>query len=153
MALYDSSSIYILSGTGNTFRIACWIEDIFTKGGIDTSLEMIENADLKKSFPSSGRHLTGFLFPTHGFMPPWSMIKFLFKLPRVKNAPAFAAASRGALKIGKIKIPGAAGFATFFAAFLLAFKGYDVKGFFSLDMISNFINFHSGFKPAAHINS
>jgi len=142
---------YILSGTGNTYRMACWIKDCFEEKNIPINLKMVEEADFKKDLlahkTDPDKRIMGILFPTHGFMPPWSMIKFLFKLPRSKKMPAFAAATRGALKFKYLYIPGAAGFATFFAALVLLFKGYDVKGFFSLDMPSNFINVHSGLKP------
>jgi Pyruvate/2-oxoacid:ferredoxin oxidoreductase delta subunit len=65
-------------------------------------------------------------------------------MPRQKNAPVLTVATRGALRIGPLKIPGAAGFANFFAALILFVKGYKVRGFFSLDMPSNFINVHPG---------
>ena len=149
MKSLDTSLLYVLSGTGNTFRVAQWIENLFEKNGINTRLKFIEHADLKEDFNNPDRQLTAVLFPTHGFMPPWSMIKFLFKMPRQKNAKVMSIATRGALWIGPVKIPGAAGFANFFAALVLLFKGYDVRGFFSLDMASNFNNFHPSLTPAA----
>ncbi len=152
MAEFKTATTYILSGTGNTYRLGCWIKDRFEEKNIPTDLKMVEDANFKEDLQDSATHqnknlIMGILFPTHGFMPPWSMIKFLFKLPRSKKMPAFAAATRGALKFKYLYIPGAAGFATFFAALVLLFKGYDVKGFFSIDMPSNFINFHSALHP------
>jgi ferredoxin len=142
MTSFDTSLLYVLSGTGNTFRVARWVEALFEKNGINTHLKFIENADLQNDFKQSGRQLTVVLFPTHGFMPPWSMIKFLFKMPRKKNAKVLSIATRGAIWIGPVKIPGAAGFANFFAALVLLFKGYDIRGFFSLDMAANMNNLH-----------
>jgi len=142
MKSFDTSLLYVLSGTGNTFRVARWIEDLFEKNGMATRLKFIEHADLQEDFKHPDRQLTIVLFPTHGFMPPWSMVKFLFKMPRQKKAKVLSIATRGALWIGPVKIPGAAGFANFFAALVLLFKGYDIRGFFSLDMASNFNNFH-----------
>ncbi len=133
MKSFDTSLLYVLSGTGNTFRVARWIKDLFEKNGITTHLKFIEHADLQEEFKHPGRQLTTVLFPTHGFMPPWSMIKFLFKMPRQKKAKVLSIATRGALWIGPVKISGAAGFANFFAALVLLFKGYDIRGFFSLD--------------------
>ncbi|MCP3875157.1 MAG: hypothetical protein GY699_18635 [Desulfobacteraceae bacterium] len=127
MKPFDTSLLYVLSGTGNTYRVARWIEDYFEKNEIKTALKFIEHADLKEDFNNSGRQLTAVLFPTHGFMPPWSMIKFLFKMPRQKNAKILSIATRGAVWIGPVKIPGAAGFVNFFAALLLVFK---MKNFF-----------------------
>ena len=149
MKSLNTALLYVLSGTGNTFRVAKWIETHFKKNGVATRIEFIEHADVKKDCSNFDHQLTMVLFPTHGFMPPWSMMKFLFKMPRQKKAKALSIATRGALWIGPVKIPGAAGFANFFAALVLLFKGYDIRGFFSLDMASNFNNFHPGLTSAA----
>lgn len=66
MKPFNTSLLYVLSGTGNTFRVARWIEDYFEK-----------------------------------------------------NANILSIATRGALWFGPVKIPGAAGFANFFAALVL----------------------------------
>ena len=149
MKLFDTSLLYVLSGTGNTYRVACWIKNDFEKRGIRTRLEFIENADFKGDFHNSGKQLTAVLFPTHGFMPPWSMIKFLLRMPRQTKAPVISIATRGALWAGPVKIPGAAGFSNFFAAAVLFFKGYDIRGFFSLDMAANMNNLHPSLTPDA----
>jgi len=149
MTSFDTSLLYVLSGTGNTFRVARWVEDLFEKNGIKTHLKFIEDTDWQEGFKHPGRQLTIVLFPTHGFMPPWSMIKFLFAMPRQKKAKVMSIATRGALWIGPLKIPGAAGFANFFAALVLLFKGYDIQGFFSLDMAANMNNFHPSLTLAA----
>lgn len=149
MKSFDTALLYVLSGTGNTFRVARWIEDLFEKNGIKTNLKFIEDVDWQEKFKDPDRQLAMVLFPTHGFMPPWSMIKFLFKMPRQKNAKVLSIATRGAIWIGPVKIPGAAGFANFFAALVLLLRGYDIRGFFSLDMASNFNNFHPSLTPAA----
>lgn len=140
MAPFDSSLLYVLSGTGNTYRVACWIRESFERNDIATCLKSIDDADFQGDFQNSDRQLIAVLFPTHGFMPPWSMIKFLFRMPRQKKVPIMSVATRGAIWIGPIKIPGAAGFANFFAALVLLFKGYDIRGFFSLDMAANMNN-------------
>ena len=149
MASFDTSLLYYLSGTGNTYRVACWIKESFERNEIETCLKSIDDADFQGDFQNSDRQLTVVLFPTHGFMPPWSMIKFLFKMPRQNKAKVLSIATRGALWIGPFKIPGAAGFANFFAALVLLFKGYDIRGFLSLDMASNFNNLHPSLTLAA----
>ena len=70
-------------------------------------------------------------------------------MSRQNKAKILSIATRGALWIGPIKIPGAAGFANFLAALVLLFKGYDIRGFFSLDMASNFNNLHPRLSLAA----
>ena len=147
MKSFETSLLYVLSGTGNTYRVACWIRDYFKKNEIETRLKLIEDADFQSDFRNSDRQLTAVLFPTHGFMPPWSMIKFLFRMPRQKKVPVMNVATRGAIWIGPIKIPGAAGFSNFFAAIILLFKGYDIRGFFSLDMPANMNNLHPSLDP------
>ena len=147
MESFDTSLLYFLSGTGNTYRVACWIRDSFERNEIKTCLKSIQDADFQGDFQNSDRQLTAVLFPTHGFMPPWSMIKFLFRMPRQKKMPIMTVATRGAFWIGPIKIPGAAGFSNFFAALVLLFKGYDIRGFFSLDMAANMNNLHPSLAP------
>lgn len=136
-----------MSGTGNTYRVSRWIEEIANRHEVKAKVVLIEDADFSNDFIQSPDFLVGLLFPTHGFMPPWSMIKFLFRMPIRTNVPVMCVATRGALKIGSLQIPGASGFATFFAAILTLLKGYRVKAIFSLDMPSNFINFHWGLHP------
>ena len=147
MESFDTSLLSVLSGTGNTYRVACWIKESFEKNGIKTQLKMIEDADFQSDFQDSGRQLTAVMFPTHGLMPPWSMIKFLFGMPRQNMAPVLSVATRGIIPVGPVKIPGAAGFANFFAALILLIKGYDIRGFFSLDMAANMNNLHPSLSP------
>ncbi|MDM8556095.1 EFR1 family ferrodoxin [Desulfococcaceae bacterium HSG7] len=147
MKSFDTSLLYVLSGTGNTYRVACWIRDAFEKNEIKTRLKFIEDADFQSDFHNSDRQLTAVLFPTHGLMPPWSMIKFLFRMPRQKKVPVMSVATRGVIPVGPVKIPGAAGFSNFFAAIILLFKGYDIRGFFSLDMAANMNNIHPSLSP------
>jgi len=145
--IYKKAVLYVMSGTGNTYRVSRWIAEIANRRQVKTKVVMIEDADFDNDIDQSPDLLVGLLFPTHGFMPPWSMIKFLCRIPRRNKIPLICVATRGALKIGRLQIPGASGFATFFAAILMLAKGYCVKAVFSLDMPSNFINFHSGLHP------
>ena len=145
--LYKEAVFYVMSGTGNTYRVSRWIKEIVNRHKVKAKVVMIEDADFNNDFNRSPDFLVGLLFPTHGFMPPWSMIKFLFRMPKRTNVSVMCVATRGALKIGSLQIPGAAGFATFFAAIMMFIKGYRVKAIFSLDMPSNFINFHWGLHP------
>jgi len=145
--IYKKAVFYVMSGTGNTYRVGCWMEEILSRYNIKTRIIMIEEADFDNDFYQSEDVLLGVLHPTHGFMPPWSMIKFLFRLPRRRGVHAMCTATRGAIKNGPLIVPGASGFATFFTALLMLVKGYSVRAIFSLDMPSNFINFHWGLHP------
>ena len=137
----------MMSGTGNTYRMACWMKEIAGTYMQEIKIVMIDEADAGNEPIPSGNTLVGVLFPAHGFMPPWSMIKFLFKMRRQSGVPALCAATRGGIKVGPLRIPGAAGLGTFLAAFLMLIKGYRPRALFSLDMPSNFINFHWGLHP------
>jgi Pyruvate/2-oxoacid:ferredoxin oxidoreductase delta subunit len=124
--------------------MACWIKEIVTNHINDVNVLMIDQKDATHKLTPSKDTLVGVLFPAHGFMPPWSMIKFLLKMRRHNGIPALCAATRGAIKVGPLHIPGAAGLGTFLAAFLMMIKGYRPRALFSLDMPSNMINFHWG---------
>ena len=91
--------------------------------------------------------LRAFYFPTHGFMPPWSMIKFLLRLQRGRRTRAAVVATRGGIKIGPVVIPGAAGMAVFMATLILVLKGYRVVAGISIDMPANMLNLHWGMLP------
>ena len=138
---------YVMSGTGNTHRMACWIKELAGQSLEEIKIVMIDDFEARNQSLLSANTMVGVLFPAHGFMPPWSMLKFLLKMRRQKKIPAFCAATRGGLKIGPLRIPGAAGLGTFLAAFLMWIKGYRPRALFSLDMPSNFINFHWGLHP------
>jgi Pyruvate/2-oxoacid:ferredoxin oxidoreductase delta subunit len=136
--------LYIFSGTGNTRAVGEWCRRFFCRQGIGSRSVMIDRAEPGKQIKPCDTLFMGILFPAHGFLPPWSVIKFLFGLPRIRGVNAFCLATRGGLRFGPVPIPGAAGFGPFLAALVLGFKGYRVRGVFSLDMPSNFINFHWG---------
>ena len=144
---YKEAVFYVMSGTGNTYRVSRWAEEIVRRFKTRPKVVMIEDADFKNDLNRDPASLVGLFFPTHGFMPPWSMIKFLFRIPGRRHMPVMCIGTRGALKMGPLQIPGVSGFATFFAAFLMLLKGYSVRAIFSLDMPSNFINFHWGLHP------
>ena len=146
-SLYNNAIFYVMSGTGNTYRMACWMKEIAGPYIKDIKIVMIDKVNAKNQPTPAEGTLVGVLFPTHGFMPPWSMIKFLLRMRRQKRVAALCAATRGGIKIGPLCIPGVAGLATFLAAFLMMMKGYRPRAIFSLDMPSNFINFHWGLHP------
>ena len=150
MSHHLNTILYAVSGTGNTYRVGQWIKQTVEANSGQADLRLIDQVDFATPLDKERlRSCTtlGILFPAHGFMPPWSMIKFLFQLPRGKGQTAFCTATRGALKAGPIQIPGIAGLGTFFTCLLLFLKGYGIQGMFSLDMPSNFINFHWGLHP------
>ena len=71
-----------MSGTGNTYRMACWMKEIAISYIEDIKIVMIDKAHVENEPTPSRDTLVGVLFPTHGFMPSWSMIKFLLRMRR-----------------------------------------------------------------------
>ncbi len=144
---YDRLTCYFLSGTGNSYRAAQWMAEAAAEKGTATELVPITDARPKEDLKSGPGQLVGIYHPTHGFMPPWSMIKFLVRMPWGRGAHAMIVATRGALPIRPLIIPGGAGLALFFPLFVLLLKGYRVRGGMGIDMPANMNNLHWGFKP------
>jgi len=145
MITYKNVTIYYLSGTGNTFRVATWFHNFVTARGIGSILRPIELSNPDKEVHETEHQLISLFLPTHGFTAPWEMIKFSLKIPRKKGAHAFCAATRGATKFGSRSFPGMAGTAALLIGIILFFKGYHLKGITGIDMPSNWMSLYSGF--------
>lgn len=143
---YKNLTCYFMSGTGNTFRAASWFAERAGESGAAARLRKIEEAEPKNEIDGAADHLVGIGFPTHGFTAPWHMIRFLARMPQGKGAPVFVFATRGGSKIGAAYLPGLSGTGLFLAALILAIKGYRVRGFFGVDMPSNWTALHPGYK-------
>lgn len=143
---YKTVSFYFMSGTGNSYRVACWMKEYSEKQGLTTTLLPMDKAFPDRQIEDSKETLIGFFMPTHGFTAPWSVIKFALKMPHVKHARAICVATQGRLKFGRVFIPGLSATATFIIALILAIKGYRVRGVHSINMPSNWMALHSGQK-------
>lgn len=141
------STIFYLSGTGNTLQVALWMAETMTRKGTSTTTRAIEQARPDEELSSTAEYL-GIGMPTHGFTLPWAMLKFLLRLPRGKNKKAFVFATRAGAKYGPIPgyPPGIAGSSIFIASLVLALKGYRVQGMMSLNMPSNWMSLHTGLR-------
>lgn len=137
---------FFLSGTGNSYRAARWLVEAARERGIEAETVAIDRAEPVTIGKLGPELLWAFYFPTHGFMPPWSMIKFLLRLQFGRGTRAAVVATRGGIKVGPVVIPGAAGLAVFMAAFILTLKGYRVRAGLSLDMPANMLNLHWGMR-------
>lgn len=139
--------VYYLSGTGNSWRAASWIRDTATAAGVAGSVIPIGKADPAADLNAPHGLIVGLVLPTHGFIAPWSMLRFAARLPHGRGRSAFCLATRAAMKVGSLFTPGISGSGTFFLALILAIRGYAVRGVTSIDMPSNWIAFHTGLKP------
>jgi Pyruvate/2-oxoacid:ferredoxin oxidoreductase delta subunit len=144
---FKRSTFYVMSGTGNTFRFAHWMRKAGEAIGVASEVVMIDDARFDLQEEKESHHLVGVLFPAHGLMAPWSMIKFLFRIPRGFGTSAICGATRGGIRLWSLTIPGAVGLGIFLAAFILFVKGYRIRGIFSVDMPINSINLHWGMRP------
>ena len=125
---YQAATVYFASGTGNSFRTAVWLADAARARGAEARVVPIDAAGAADELLASPEQLVGVSFPTHGLLPPWSMIKFLLRMRRRRGAHALVIATRGCAKLGPLYVPGVAGLATFLAGILLLAKGYRPGG-------------------------
>jgi len=144
MAAYREASLYVFSGTGNTYRVARWAADRATAAGANARVTFITDIQSPDIKTGPGR-LVGLLTPTHGFTAPWKMITFAARMPRGKGTAAFVVSTRAGTKLGRFYLPGMEGTAGYLVAAILAAKGYRVRGVAGIDMPSNWIALHPGF--------
>ena len=141
--IYKKAQIYFASGTGNSYRVAAWMHEACAGRNIQSKIIPIDSAKPKEEIEPSSENLVVLAYPTHGLLPPWSMIKFIFKMPFKRGTHAFCMPTRGALYIGRLFIPGIAGLASILPAVVLPFKGYNFRGSLSFDMPANLTAVHN----------
>jgi ferredoxin len=139
---YRRASVYFASGTGNSFRAAGWLRDACQARGAAAELIPVSAANPAAEIRSAPDQLVGLAFPTHGFLPPWSVIAFLLRMPRKSGAHFLCLPTRGSFFIGRVLIPGAAGLANFLPGLILLFKGFRPRGAVSLDLPVNITSVH-----------
>ena len=136
------AGFYYFSGTGNSFYLAAAARALAEKAGFSAELK-----PLSVKIRPSGDMLF-FFSPVHGFVPPWEVMKGLLFLPRSGGKKAAVIMARGALKLGRVYVPGLEGVGLYLQALILWLKGYGVCGVKALDMPSNWILVHSPVKEA-----
>ena len=141
---YRRAACYYLSGTGNSYLAARWLAQAAVEQGADAELIPISDARPQDDLERGPDQLVGIYHPTHGLMPPWSMIKFLIRLPMGRGSHAVVVATRGGIPLGPVVIPGAAALGLFFPMLILLLKGYSVRGGRGFDMPVNMLNLHWG---------
>ena len=142
MRKFKQAIIYFYSGTGNSYRVAKWFEEECRNLGVQSQVLSVDRADPYKEIGLSPDQLIAISFPSHGFMPPWSVIKFLLKMPFKKRIRFLCLPTRGSFFVGPLLIPGVAGLASFLPLLIVLLKGYVPKGAVSFDMPANMTSFH-----------
>jgi ferredoxin len=143
---YKKLTLFFMSGTGNSYRSAKWIEAKATMLGLEANLKLVP-AEQTATIPLGPETLVGFVMPTHGFTAPWPMTKFVLKLPLGRGTHAFVIVGRGGSKVGNTYIPGLEGTACYLMALLLIIKGFNVRGVMAVDMPANWVVAYPALAP------
>lgn len=147
-ACCKTASIYYMSGTGNSLRIASWLGDLAREQGMTGDVHSID----RKYQPPTGTwgrdHLMGLTFPTHGFTTPWPILRFALSLPQGRGTNVLIIPTRAGTKFGRVYLPGMQGTAGYLLALIMVLKGYRVRGVFGIDMPSNWTALHWGLSEA-----
>lgn len=125
-----------------------WIAENACGRHMEADIRPIDRFDRRAIKEAPGGALLGFVYPTHGFAPPWYMLKFILFFPRGRNS-VFLLNTRAGMKIGGWNTPGLSGLALLLPLLILLLKGYRITGLMSLDMPSNWISIHPGLFPRA----
>lgn len=144
--MYKKATIYYFTGTGNSYRVASWMEETAATRGIETRICSIGSARPAEEIEKGPENLLGLVFPTHGFTAPWHIIYFALRLPRCPGAHAFVTPTRAGTKIIGF-LPGLEGTAGYLIALILLLKGFIIRGVKAVDMPSNWMSLHWGLHP------
>jgi len=145
---YSEAVFHVMSGTGNSFRVASWMRDAAAGSGAEARIVPIRAGQPSAPEAVGEGDLVGLAFPTHGFTAPWPVLRHACRLPRGRGAHALVVPTRAGSKVGPLFLPGLEGTGGYLVALILALKGYSVRGVTAVDMPSNFMIAHPGFPPA-----
>ena len=146
MVRFKQLDIFFMSGTGNSFRVARVFAENAALAGLDVAMAPMGKATRPRTMEGGGSRLVLLATPTHGFTAPWLAIWFALRLPRGHGAHSAVIATRAGTKAGRVFLPGLDGTAAYVLALIMALKGYSVRGAIGIDMPSNWLAVHPGFK-------
>jgi len=141
--MYKKLNIYYFSGTGNSKNVVDWISDECEKHEIVVEKINISNTHRRNLAKPNENELIVFTSPIHGFNYPPIMFHFIINFPKGNN-DIILMNTRAGMKVGKFITPGLTGIAFYLSSVILMFKGYNIKGFFPVDLPSNWISIHPG---------
>jgi len=70
MSIYQNSTLYFMSGTGNTYQVATWVSEEFKNQNTKTQIIPFNKANPTEEFIPGNNTLLGLFFPTHGLLHP-----------------------------------------------------------------------------------
>ena len=141
---YRRCHFVVMSGTGNSYRVAQWMATAAERAGVESQVRLLEEFDPTRDRLDSADELLVVVHPTHGFTAPWHLLKSLWRWPRTSAAHAACLTTRAGIPLGSLQPWGVAGSAPFLVAALLRRAGYRVRGLAALNMPSNWMSLHSG---------
>ena len=145
MSIFQHVTVFYFSGTGNARRTSEWIIDTASKQNVTSQIVNIEKENFDFSTLPENT-LIGIVSPTHGFNLPPIVLNFLFRIPRLHSTKAFIVNTRAGSTVGKYFLPGLSGVAQLFPALILWMKGVRTVAFRPVDLPSNWISIHPGYK-------
>jgi len=145
---YKSVDIFFMSGTGNTFRASRVFAERAFRTGARVSMTPMGKTARPTSISGGSSRLVVLAAPTHGFTSPWLATWFAMRLPWGHGAHAATLATRAGTKLGQVFLPGLDGTAVYLLALIMRIRGYRVRGAMGIDMPSNWLAVHPGFKKA-----
>ena len=145
-----------MSGTGNSLRVAYWLKEKSEEKKWAVRMGSLSSGHSRSNAPDShfafgGASHLALVFPTHGFTAPWPVIRAAMRMPWGQHRPTILMATRAGTKCGSWFFPGLDGTATLIPALILALKGYSIRGLAGIDMPSNWMAIHPGFRPTTAV--
>ncbi|MDT8901553.1 hypothetical protein [Anaeroselena agilis] len=105
--MYQALQAFFMTGTGNSYKVACWCAQTAGRHGLDSNLVQIRAGEPSLSPPPGS--LAVFTYPTHGFTAPWLMMKYIWRLPPGGNSHAVVLPTRAGIRFKGILVPGLEG--------------------------------------------
>lgn len=140
-SVFERSRVYWFSGTGNALSAARWFAGASESRGVRAEVLPMEELEGQREPGPDAHTLVGFCYPTHGFAPPWLVLRFLWRFPRGHGATVFFSNTRAGLRLGPVWLPGLSGVALWWPVLLFALKGYRIGGSLPLDMPHSWLSF------------
>lgn len=145
--MHTNVLLYYFTGTGNSHRAAQWMASTARQAGLTAQVTPINAANPASEIKAGA--LLGLLYPAHGFTAPWAILRFALALPPGRGVQAFTAMPRGALKLGRLHLPGMEGSGNYLVGLILWLKGYQLRGAIGLDMPGSWTALLPGLPPEA----
>ena len=134
-----------MSGTGNSYWSAREAGRLASESGVNPDLISTDSIKEATGTRPGREDIVIFSYPTHGFIVPWHMLKFILLFPSGRSR-VILINNRAGMKMGKLFTPGLSGLAVLLPMLILVLKGYRIVSALPMDTPSNWISVHPGLK-------